>query len=130
VVQQCDACGHARTHFNSWRNRHCPQCQARARAEWLDARCLELLPIPYFHAVFTLPHVLGPLALQNRRVVYGILFPAAAHTLQCVAADPQHLGAELGILAVLHTWGQNLMQHPHSRCCSFGFSCFLGDFWE
>ncbi len=85
-----------------------------ARAAWLEKRESELLPIPYFHVVFTLPHELGPLALQNKRVVYGILFRAAAQTLLEVAADPKHLGAKIGCLMVLHTWGQNLMQNPHS----------------
>ena len=99
--------------FITCRNRHCPKCQAMRRAEWLDARCRELLPVPYFHVVFTLPQQLAPLALQNKRVIYGILFQAAAETLKEVAANPKHLGAEIGILAVLHTWGQKLMHHPH-----------------
>lgn len=119
-LQQCDDCGHQRTQYNSCRNRHCPKCQALARAQWLEARCLELLPIPYFHTVFTLPKELGPLALQNQRLVYGILFQAAAQTLQSVAANPQHLGAQIGVLAVLHTWGQNLMHHPHVHCVVTG----------
>jgi hypothetical protein len=112
-VQQCDDCGHQRIQYNSCRNRHCPKCQAMARAVWLEKRESELLPVPYFHVVFTLPHELGPLALQNKRVVYGILFRAAAQTLLEIAADPQHLGAKIGCLMVLHTWGQNLMHHPH-----------------
>lgn len=91
-----------------------------ARAEWLEARCTELLPIPYFHVVFTLPKEFGHLALQNKRVVYGILFQAAAETLKEVAANPKHLGAEIGILAVLHTWGQTLMHHPHLHCVATG----------
>ena len=119
-LQKCDGCGHERIQYNSCRNRHCPKCQARARAEWMEARCAELLPIPYFHVVFTLPTELGPLALQNKRVVYGILFQAAAETLKDVAANPEHLGAEIGILAVLHTWGQNLMHHPHLHCVATG----------
>jgi hypothetical protein len=119
-LQKCDECGHRRTQYNSCRNRHCPKCQAMARAEWMEARCAELLPIPYFHVVFTLPKELGPLALQNKRVVYGILFQAAAQTLKEVAADPEHMGAEIGILAVLHTWGQNLMDHPHLHCVATG----------
>lgn len=102
--------------YNSCRNRHCPKCQAAARAEWLDARAADLLPVPYFHVVFTLPEEFGPLALQNPRVVYGILFRAAWETLRVVAADPKHLGARIGMLAVLHTWGQNLMHHPHVHC--------------
>ncbi len=100
-VQKCDDCGHQRIQYNSCRNRHCPKCQAMARAVWLEKRESELLPVPYFHVVFTLPHELGPLALQNKRVVYGILFRAAARTLLEVAADPKHLGAKIGCLMVL-----------------------------
>ena len=118
--QQCDDCGHQRIQYNSCRNRHCPKCQALARAEWLDDRQSELLPIPYFHVVFTLPEQFRPLALQNKRVVYSILFRAAAETLQDVAANPNHLGAKIGILAVLHTWSQNLMHHPHVHCVVTG----------
>ena len=112
-VQKCDDCHHKRIQYNSCRNRHCPKCQAMARAVWLEKRESELLPVPYFHVVFTLPHELGPLALQNKRVVYGILFRAAAQTLLEIAADPKHLGAKIGCLMVLHTWGQNLMHHSH-----------------
>ena len=111
--QQCNDCGHQRIQYNSCRNRHCPKCQAMARAAWLEKRESELLPVPYFNVVFTLPHELGPLALQNKRVVYGLLFRAAAQTLLEIAADSQHLGAKIGCLLVLHTWGQNLMHHPH-----------------
>ena len=93
-----------------------PKCQATAAAEWMEARQAELLPVEYHHVVFTLPAALGPIALQNRRVVYGLLFKAAAETLQQIAADPKHLGAEIGFLAVLHTWGQNLQHHPHVHC--------------
>ncbi len=112
-VQRCDDCGHQQIQYNSCRNRHCPKCQAMARAAWLEKRKSELLPVPYFHVVFTLPHELSSLALQNQRVVYGILFQAAAETLLEIAADPEHLGARVGCLMVLHTWGQNLMHHPH-----------------
>ncbi|MBI1312742.1 hypothetical protein GC176_15725 [bacterium] len=112
-VQLCQGCGHQQIQYNSCRNRHCPKCQGMARARWLDQREAELLPVPYFHLVFTLPHEPGPLALQNRRVVYGLLFQAAAETVQQLAADPKHLGARVGCLMVLHTWGQNLMHHPH-----------------
>jgi hypothetical protein len=115
-LEQCGECGHRRPAYNSCRNRHCPKCQAAARAAWLDARRAELLPVPYFHVVFTLPEQLGPLALQNKHVLYDILFRAAAETLQEIAADPKHLGAEIGFLAVLHTWGQNLLDHPHLHC--------------
>jgi hypothetical protein len=115
-VEECDRCGHRRVAYNSCRNRHCPKCQAGAATEWVEAREAELLPVEHFHVVFTLPAVLGPITLQNQRVVYGILFRAAAETLQQVAADPKHLGAEIGFLAVLHTWGQNLQHHPHLHC--------------
>jgi len=113
-LEQCDRCGHLRPVYNSCRNRHCPKCQAAARAHWLDARQEELLPVPYFHAVFTLPGELGPLVLQNQRIVYGILFHAVGETLLEVAANPKNLGARIGFLAVLHTWGQTLVHHPIS----------------
>ena len=115
-VEECDRCGHQRIAYNSCRNRHCPKCQATAAAQWMEAREAELLPVEYFHVVLTLPAILGPIALQNPREVYGILFRAAAETLQQIAADPKHLGAEIGFLAVLHTWGQNLDHHPHVHC--------------
>ena len=115
-VEACDACGHRRICYNSCRNRDCPKCQGAARARWLCARAAELLPVPYFHVVFTLPSSLGPLALQNPQVLYGLLFRAASQTLLEIAADPRHLGARLGFLAILHTWGQNLMPHPHLHC--------------
>lgn len=118
--QQCGNCGYQRIQYNSCRNRHCPKCQAMARADWLDARESELLPISYFHTVFTLPEQFRLLALQNKRVVYNLLFRAAAETLQEVAANPKHLGAKIGILMVLHTWGQNLMHHPHVHCVVTG----------
>lgn len=115
-VEACDRCGHRRIAYNSCRNRHCPKCQASAAAEWVAAREAELLPVAYFHVVFTLPPALGPIALQNRREVYNLLFSAVADSLLQVAADPEHLGAEIGFLAVLHTWGQNLEHHPHVHC--------------
>ncbi len=115
-VEECDQCGHRRIAYNSCRNRHCPKCQAATRAQWLDDRASELLPIEYFHVVFTLPDELGPLTLQNPRVVYGTLLRATAETLLQIAADPKHLGAEIGFLAVLHTWGQKLHLHPHVHC--------------
>ena len=114
--RQCDRCGHEEIAYNSCRNRHCPKCRARARAEWLAAREKDLLAVPYFHVVFTLPDEIGPLALQNKRQVYGILFRAVSETLLTIARDPKHLGAEIGFLAVLHTWGQNLHHHPHVHC--------------
>src|SRR4051812_12155356 len=115
-VEECDHCGHREISYNSCRNRHCPKCQATAAAQWMEEREAALLPVEYFHVVFTLPAALGPMALQNPREVYGLLFRAAAETLQQIAADPKHLGAEIGFLAVLHTWGQNLEHHPHVHC--------------
>jgi hypothetical protein len=116
-VDQCDACGHQRISYNSCRNRHCPKCQGQARAQWLAAREAELLPVPYFHVVFTIPDpLLAPLALQNKRVLYDILFRATARTLLTIGKDPKHLGAAIGFFAVLHTWGRNLLHHPHLHC--------------
>ena len=115
-VEQCDACDLVRCAYNSCRNRHCPKCQGLARAEWLDARQAELLPVPYFHVVFTLPVPAAEIAFQNKRVAYAILFRAAADAMRDIAADPQHLGAEIGAIAVLHTWGQTLTFHPHLHC--------------
>jgi hypothetical protein len=113
---QCGRCGHERFSYDSCRNRHCPKCQSLAKAKWLQARQSELLPTQYFHVVFTVPETLAPVALQNQRVVYGILFRAASETLLTIAADRRRLGARIGFLAVLHTWGQNLMAHPHLHC--------------
>jgi hypothetical protein len=115
-VEQCDTCGHQVISYNSCRNRHCPKCQAMARAKWLAERETELLPVPYFHVVFTLPVEIGRLALQNAEEIYRILFRAAAETLLTIAADPRRLGAKIGFLTVLHTWGQNLHLHPHLHC--------------
>jgi Putative transposase/Transposase zinc-binding domain len=115
-VEACDQCGHLRIAYNSCRNRHCPKCQATAAAQWMEDRQTELLPVEYFHVVFTLPPAIGPIALQNPKEVYGILFNAVAATLQQIAADPKHLGAEIGFLAILHTWGQNPQHHPHVHC--------------
>jgi len=112
----CTSCGLVRCAYNSCRNRHCPKCQGQARAEWLAARQAELLPVPYFHVVFTLPAPVAEIAFQNKETVYAILFRAAAETLRTIAADPKHLGAALGVIAVLHTWGQNLHHHPHVHC--------------
>ena len=115
-VEQCVGCGQVRIAYNSCRNRHCPKCQGLARAAWLAHRQADLLPVPYFHVVFTLPAPIAAIAFQNKAVVYGILFKAAAETLRIIAADPKHLGAEIGMVAVLHTWGQNLQHHPHIHC--------------
>jgi hypothetical protein len=110
---QCTSCGHQAISFNSCRNRHCPKCQGNARAKWLAARSAELLPVPYFHIVFTLPHECSALILQNKRLLYDLLFRASAASLLELARDPRHLGADIGFLGVLHTWGQNLQHHPH-----------------
>lgn len=112
----CTSCGLIRCAYNSCRNRHCPKCQGQARADWLAARQAEVLPVPYFHVVFTLPAPVAEIAFQNKTTVYAILFRAAAETLRTIAADPKHLGAEIGVVAVLHTWGQNLHHHPHIHC--------------
>ena len=115
-VEACDACGHRRNAYNSCANRHCPKCQSLERVRWVEARSADLLPTHYFHVVFTLPEEIAHLALQNKRVVYGILFAATAETLFSIASDPKHLGARIGLLAVLHTWGQTLTHHPHLHC--------------
>jgi hypothetical protein len=114
---RCSVCGHTTTiSYNSCRNRHCPRCQANARLCWLQARERELLPARYVHLVFTLPRELAPLALQNKRVIYNLLFQASAATLLEIARDPRHLGAEIGFFSVLHTWDQRLQHHPHVHC--------------
>jgi hypothetical protein len=114
---RCSRCGHTvAISYNSCRNRHCPKCQTNARDKWLAARTGELLPVPYVHVVFTLPHELAPLAFHNKKILYTLLFRTSAATLLEIAADPKHLGAEIGFLSVLHTWGQNLLHHPHVHC--------------
>jgi Transposase zinc-binding domain len=113
-VERCGDCGHQRVSYNSCRNRNCPKCQGLARAQWLEDRQAELLDAPYYHVVFTVPAAIEVIAFQNQTVVYDILFRAASETLRTIAADPEHLGAEIGFLGVLHTWGQNLLQNPHS----------------
>jgi hypothetical protein len=115
-IERCEDCGETRIAYNSCRNRHCPKCQGLARAQWLADRQAELLPVPYFHLVFTLPAPIAVIALQNKAVVYDILFRVAAESVQTLAADPKHLGAAIGMTAVLHTWGQNLFHHPHIHC--------------
>jgi hypothetical protein len=129
-VEQCDACGHQRVAYNSCRNRHCPKCQSLARAQWLQQRQAELLPVEYFHVVFTMPQEVAAIAFQNKAVVYDILFRATSETLRTIATDPKHLGAEIGFIAILHTWGQNLLHHPHLHCVvpGGGVSC-EGDRW-
>jgi putative transposase/transposase-like zinc-binding protein len=119
-LEQCDQCGHQRNAYNSCANRHCPKCQSLARAHWLEDRQSELLNTQYFHVAFTLPQQIAAIAYQNKRELYGILFRATAKTLLTIAADPKHLGAEIGFFAVLHTWGQNLLHHPHLHCVVTG----------
>jgi hypothetical protein len=116
----CDSCGHIRISYNSCRDRHCPKCQNLKRAEWLETRKERLLPIPYFHVVFTLPNQLNPLVLRNKRILLNLLFETAADTLQTMAKDKKHLGAQVGFTAILHTWGQNLLFHPHLHCVVTG----------
>ncbi len=115
-LRRCDACGHEEIAYNSCRNRHCPKCQSQKQAAWLEAQCAKLLEVPYYHIVFTLPQALGPLALQNKRTLYGLLFRAASETLSTIARDPKHLGAKIGFTAILHSWGQTLLHHPHLHC--------------
>lgn len=115
-LERCDQCGYERNAFNSCRDRHCPKCQCLARAQWIEERQSELLETGYFHVVFTVPEEIAAIAYQNKEVAYGILFQATAETLKAIAADPEHLGAEIGFFAVLHTWGQNLQFHPHLHC--------------
>ncbi|MHC1742324.1 MAG: IS91 family transposase [Syntrophobacteraceae bacterium] len=119
-VEQCEACGHIRVSYNSCRNRHCPKCQFLEKERWLESRKRDLLPIRYFHVVFTLPGGLRPIALRNPRVVYALLFKAASETLLELARDPKYLGAEIGFTALLHTWTQTLLDHPHVHCIVTG----------
>jgi hypothetical protein len=115
-VDRCDDCQRLAVSYNSCRNRHCPKCQGAAARAWLAERQADLLPVPYFHVVFTLPGAIGAIAFQNKAVVYDLLFKAAAETLQTIGADPKHLGARIGHIAVLHTWGSALTHHPHVHC--------------
>jgi Putative transposase/Transposase zinc-binding domain len=115
-VDECSQCGHIRISYNSCRNRHCPKCQSLARAEWLEARKAELLPVEYFHVVFTLPEQIARVGFYNQETIYNILFRVTAETLLTIARDPKHLGADIGFFAILHTWGQNLHFHPHLHC--------------
>ena len=119
-VDACDHCGYVAVSFNSCRNRHCPKCQGTQRAKWIEARLERLLPVEHFHVVFTLPEELNPLMLRNKRATYALLFRAAAESLTQLAADPRRLGAQIGFTAVLHTWGQNLLFHPHLHCVVTG----------
>ena len=115
-VERCEDCGETRVAYNSCRNRHCPKCQGLARAQWLADRQAELLPVPYYHVVFTVPAAVAAIGLQNKAVIYDILFKTADETVRIIAADHKHLGAETGMIAILHTWGQNLFHHPHVHC--------------
>jgi hypothetical protein len=115
-VDECDSCGALRISYNSCRNRHCPKCQCLDKERWLESRKRDVLPTPYFHVVFTMPEQLWPIALRNRKVVYDILFKSASETLKELAKSPRHLGAQIGFIALLHTWSQTLMHHPHIHC--------------
>src|SRR6267143_94713 len=119
-VDACAGCGFTRISYNSCRDRHCPKCQALKRAQWLETRLQRLLPVPHFHVVFTLPEALKPLLLRNQRSLYELLFRTAAQALLQLGADPKRLGAQLGITTILHTWGQNLLFHPHLHCVVTG----------
>jgi Putative transposase/Transposase zinc-binding domain len=119
-VESCGHCDHQRIAYNSCRNRHCPKCQSTAKERWIEQRKTELLPIAYFHAVFTVPPAIADIALRNRKTLFGILFRASAETLLRIAADPKHLGASIGFFSILHTWGQNLLFHPHVHCVVTG----------
>ncbi len=115
-VDACTSCGTLRVSYNSCRNRHCPKCQGNKREEWIQKREVELLPVPYFHVVFTLPDLLNPLAMHQPKALYDTLFEAAWGTLTIFSKDPKHLGAQSGMIAILHTWGQTLSLHPHLHC--------------
>lgn len=128
-VQRCDHCQHQRIAYNSCRNRHCPKCQGSACAKWMADRQEELLDVEYFHVVFTLPDAFNALALGNQRIVYGVLFDAVSHTLLEVAANPKRLGAKIGFIGILHTWGQNLALHPHIHCVIPGGGLSPDDKW-
>jgi hypothetical protein len=119
-VDECDSCGHLEISYNSCRNRHCPKCQFLKKEKWINARVDDLLPIQYFHVTFTIPAELNPLVLRNQKVMYDILFRSVSETLMELANDPKHLGAHIGFIEILHTWGQNLMEHPHIHCVVTG----------
>lgn len=119
-IDVCDKCRHIKISYNSCRNRHCPKCQNLSKERWLDARMKDLMPIQYFHIVFTIPNELNALALQNKKLIYSILLRASSETLIELSRDPKHLGAEIGFISLLHTWGQNLMDHPHVHCIVTG----------
>jgi len=124
--ETCDRCGTSRSVYHSCRNRHCPKCQTLAKERWIEARRADLLPVPYFHLVFTLPHEVNRLAQRRPRLIYNLLFEAAASTLKTFGRDPRHLGGEIGLTAILHTWGQNLGQHIHLHCLVTGGAMVSG----
>jgi hypothetical protein len=128
-LEACEDCSHSRAAYNSCRNRHCPKCQTATREQWLADRQADLLPVPYFHVVFTVPAEAAEIAFHNKAVVYAILFDAAAATLKTIAADPRHLAGEIGFLAILHTWGQALTHHPHIHCLVPGGALVDGERW-
>ena len=119
-IDRCEACGYERPFYNSCRNRHCPQCGYLEKERWLEKRKTQLLPITYFHTVLTLPDTLNPLILVNQKICYDLLFKSGSETLLDLGKDPKHLGAEIGVVAVLHTWGQQLPHHPHVHCICTG----------
>ena len=119
-ADKCDKCGYIEISYNSCRNRHCPKCQTYKKEKWIDARKEDLLPVPYFHTVFTIPEQLNMIMHQNQEEMYKILFAAVSGTLSELSADPKHLGAQIGFTCILHTWGQNIMYHPHLHCIVAG----------
>jgi hypothetical protein len=127
---QCDHCGHVEISYNSCRNRHCPKCQTLQKEKWIEARSEDLLPIAYFHVVFTLPSELNPLVSMNRKVLYDLLFHSVSETLAKLASHPKHLGATVGVIGILHTWGQNLMDHPHLHCIVTGGGLSSDGTWK
>jgi hypothetical protein len=130
-IYKCDACSHEVTLYNSCGNRHCPQCRATARAQWVQKRMEDVLAVPYFHVVFTIPHQLNGIALRNKRAFYNLMFQAVSQTLLSLARDPRLLGGEIGFIATLHTWGQTLMDHPHIHCIVPGGAfCEKGNRWK
>ena len=129
-IDQCDCCGHLRISYNSCRNRHCPKCQGQQRETWMAARQEELLPIPYYHVVFTLPELINKLALYEPATIYGLLFSTAWSTIQSFAADPKFLGAQTGMISILHTWGQTLTLHPHLHCIIPGGGITKTGLWK
>ncbi len=128
-LEVCDHCGAEVARYHSCRNRHCPKCQTLAKERWVEARTAELLPVPYFHLVFTLPHEINPVAQGNPKVIYNLLFQAASETLQTFGRDPKWLGGEIGMTMVLHTWGQNLSQHLHVHCVVSGGALAPNERW-